>query len=111
MEHNHGTDHEHKQLYIHGIISARESKALNELDTKINELKTFDFNKWEPELDNAQLYEEFVDCCNCETELCKIKQCIIIKDFEKCRQLIEDNADELPECAKLLIEYDLLKSF
>lgn len=107
---DHHDHHNHKDLYIHGVISSRESKAINELDTKINELKNFDFSQWTPEADNKQLYDEYVACCTCENVYCTIKQCIFIKDFEACRSLIESNASDLPECVQLLADYDLLKS-
>lgn len=109
MDHK-GDVHDHKALYIHGILSAREDKALTELG-KISEAKTFDFARWEPGKTTEEkqaLYDEYLLSCTCSSDFHTIKQALIIKEYEKVRPLIVHHAEHLPECVALLAIYDEL---
>lgn len=99
-------DHDHQVGYVHSIISAREHKAIAELDTKISELKKFDPSVWSQEADHKTLFADYEACCQCSlTSLESLRQYLVVKDFEKARPLI---TPDLVECVLLLGDYDFL---
>ncbi len=111
MDHKH-SDHkhsDHKALYIHGVLSQREHKAIKELDIKISEAKQCDLSQWTRET-SAELYNQYVECCACDSDFNAIRQALIIKDYETARPLIASHLGHLPECVALLADYDFLKS-
>lgn len=114
MEHDHkGDAHDHKALYIHGILSVKETPAIAELDLKIAELKCFDFSQWDPSKtaeEKQALYDDYLSCCQCLSDYPAIKQALISKDYEKVRPLIVHHAEHLPECVALLAIYDELNA-
>ncbi len=114
MDHKHESHGhtDHKALYIHGVLSHREHKAIAELDAKIQsanaEMKECDLSQWTQET-SAELYDQYVACCSCGSDFSAIRQALIVKDYETARPLVASHAESLPECVALIAVYDYLK--
>lgn len=111
-EHKHTEQgHDHVSLFRHGVLSVLEHKAIKELSEKIGEAKCFDFNRFTLELNDAEramLYDEYLQCCHCGNTYSNILEAIVPKNYELARPLIMANANDLPECVKLLAIHDAL---